>query len=333
MKKTALILLALLQGGVVAPAAGTPCRRWFVEASLAGALLDPSGLNERADAQERLTAFNYRENYEWARRSGGGAFSYTLDEPAGSGLARIRAGVPVTVRLGRAVSRRVAVFVGLQFLARGRASTLQQSFQVSDRRPDQVMPGDFAVSISYPDFFLRARAWIPLLGATFDLVKRRSWTGGVRLAAGPMFASLRIIEQRLLRKTEADGYWSESRYRFDMKGRGTGAAADAAVFLALAVSPRLALAVEGGYALRAAARFSGPGAYESQRRDPNATEDPVRSQWPKGEWLTQPGEAHQPWGDLYYAQPGNYFAGTANEKKFRLDLSGWQLALGLRFAL
>lgn len=333
MKKAALVLLLLLQFGVAAPAAGAPCRRWFVEASLAGALLDPSGLNDRADAQERLTAFNYRENYEWARRSGGGAFSYTLEEPAASGLARIRAGVPVTLRLGRALGPRVSVFAGLQFLACSRASALQQAYQVSDRRPDQVMPGDFAVAISYPDFFLGARAWIPQLGATFDLVRKRTWAGGVRLAAGPMFASLRIIEQRLLRRTEADGYWSESRYRFDMRGRGTGAAADASAFLALAISSRLALTAEGGYALRVGARFSGPGAYESQRRDANATEDPVRSRWPAGEWRAQAGEAHQPWGDLYYALPGNYFAGTANEKRFRLDLSGWQLALGLRFAL
>jgi hypothetical protein len=332
-RRAPVLLLLLLQAGVLAPAGAAPSRRWFIEASLAGALLDPSGLNARADAQERLTAFNYRENYDWARRSGGGAFSYTLEEPAGSGLRPIRNGLPVSLRVGRAVAPRVAVFAGLQFLDRSRASTLQQTYQVSDRRPDQVMPGDFTASVAYPDFFLAVRAWIPLLGVKVELVKKRSWTGGVRIAAGPMFAALRVTESRVVKRTEADGYWSESRSRFDMKGRGTGAAADAAVFLALAVSSRLALTWEGGYALRTAARFSGPGAYESQRRDANATEDPVRSRWQGGEWLTQPGESHQPWGDLYYSLPGNYFAGAANVKGFRLDLSGWQLAMGLAFAL
>jgi hypothetical protein len=334
MKKVvSFFLLLLFPTGVLVLRAGTGSHRWFIEGSLSGALLNPSGLNARADAQERQTAFNYRDNFEWARRSAGGTFSYTLEEPAGSGLPRIHSGFPVTLRIGRAVAPRVAVFAGLQFLDRGRTSTLQQAYEVSDRRPDQVSPGDYELSIAYPGFFMKARAWLPQLGVRFDLLQRRSWTGGVRLAAGPMFAALRLIEERRYKRTDADGYWSESRYRFDMKGSGTGAAAEAAVFLALAVSPRLQLALEGGYALRTGTRFSGPGTYESQRRDANAAEDPTRSQWEKGDWRTQAAEAHQPWGDLYTTLPGNYFAGAPNAGKFRLDLSGWQLALGLKFAL
>lgn len=331
MKKTITVLLLCLLGGAAALRAGARPGRWFIEGALAGALIDPVGLNARADAQEKLTAFTYLENYEWARRVSARYFSFTLEEPDGSGLERIRGALPVTVRVGRVVAPRVAVFAGLQFLARSRASGLQQFFEVSDRRPDQVTPGDFAVSVAYPDFFLAVRAWIPQLGAKVELIHKRSWTGGIRLAAGPMFSSLRVIEKRVVKRTDADGYWTESRYRFDMKGRGMGAAAEGAVFLALAVLPRLELALEAGYSLRVGTRFSGPGTHESQRRDANAAEDPVRSQWQDGKWLTLPGESHQLWGDLYYAQPGNYASGSG--ENFRLDLSGWQLAVGFSFAL
>jgi hypothetical protein len=333
MKKAAsLLLLLLFPSGALVLRAGEGTHRWFLEGSLAGALIDPGGLNARAEAQERQTAFNYRENFEWARRSAGGYFSYALEEPSGSGLPRIRSGFPVTLRVGRSVAPRVAVFAGLQFLTRGRSSTLHQDYEVSDRRPDQVSPGDYELSIAYPDFFVEAQAWLPQLGVRFDLLRRRSWTGGVRLAAGPMFASLRLIEERLYKRTESDGYWSESRYRLDMKGRGTGAAVEASGFLGLAISARLQLALECGYAYRTGARFSGPGTYESQRRDANATEDPTRSRWDEGDWRTQAAEAHQPWGDLYTTLPGNYFSDSQDKGNFRLDLSGWQLALVLRYA-
>ena len=305
---------------------------FFIEASAAFALLNPRDLNAAAAAQENLTVFNYNENYEWARRNSGGSFSYALEEANGSRLQQIRNGLPIYLRCGYAFNSGIAVFLGLQYLDSRRSSSMQQTYRVNDLRPDQVTPGNYMTEIVYPDFFLAARAWIPQAGLQFDIFNKRSWSGGIRLAAGPMFARLRTIEERRYKKTDADGYWIERRYITDMKGQGTGFAWEAVVRLARPVSSRLSLIMEGGYAGRVGSSFSGPGYYESQERDANALKDLIRNQWEKGEWRTLREEIHQLWGDLEYTRSGNYFTNYANAGEFRLDLSGWQLAIGLTLA-
>jgi hypothetical protein len=148
-----------------------------------------------------------------------------------------------------------------------------------------------------------------------------------------MFASLRMIEAQHTLRTEADGYFTESRYALDMKGRGVGAALEAMARLALPLSTRLDLGIEAGYALRSGSRFSGPGSYEYNYRDANAVRDAVSLRWQDGEWRTRRLEVQRLWGELAYTLSGNDLAGYADIEKFRLDLSGWQLALGLSLAL
>jgi hypothetical protein len=333
MKKAfAASMLLLLAAAVALPSSGRP-RGWFVEGALGFSLLDPGDLNARPEGQQALTDFTYRAGYEALQRTAGGAFTYSLAQAEGSGLKGIANGFPVVLRVGRALGPRLAVFAGLQFLGRRRTSSLQQEYRVQDRRPDQVTPGDYRVEIAYPDYFLAASAWIPQLGVTVDLARKKNWTAGVRLAAGPMFAALRTIEAQHSLRTEADGYWTESRYVYDMKGRGVGVALEAMARLALPLSPRLGLDIEAGYALRRGSRFSGPGAYDSQYRDANAARDPVHYAWEGGEWRTRRLEVQRLWGDLAYTLSGNDLAGYADSEAFRLDLSGAQLSVGLSLAL
>jgi hypothetical protein len=148
-----------------------------------------------------------------------------------------------------------------------------------------------------------------------------------------MFAALRTIESQHATRTEADGYWTESNYVYDMKGKGVGAALEAMARLALPLSPRFGLGIEAGYALRVGARFSGPGSYEYNYRDANAARDPVRYLWEDGEWRTRRAQVQRLWGEMAYTLSGNDLAGFADSEKFRLDLSGWQLAIGLSLAL
>jgi hypothetical protein len=334
MKKSTTVFVLFFLATGMALASGGRQRGWFVAGAAAFSRLAPGDLNARALAQQALTDFTYRTGYEAQQRLAAGAFTYVLDEAEGSGLKGISDGFPLALRIGRVIGPRLAVFAGLQYLGRRRTSTLDQDYHVSDRRPDQVTPpGDYRVEIAYPDYFLAARAWMPQLGVTVDLLQKKNWTAGVSLAAGPMFAALRAIEAQHLKRTEADGYWTESRYVYDMKGKGVGAAVEAMARLVLSLTPRLSLDLAAGYALRIGSRFSGPGSYEYHYRDANAARDPVRYQWQEGEWRTRHLEVRRLWGDLAYTLSGNDLAGFADSGKFRLDISSWQLALGLALAL
>ncbi len=103
--------------------------------------------------------------------------------------------------------------------------------------------------------------------------------------------------------------------------------------LVLPLSSRLSLDLAAGYALRVGSRFSGPGSYEYHYRDANAARDAVRYLWEDGEWRTRQLEIQRLWGELAYTLSGNDLAGYADSGKFRLNLSGWQLGLGLALAL
>ncbi len=324
-----LLLLGLAFGLPV----GAARKGWFVECAAGFAALDPGDLNARPEAQQQRLEFLYRDGYEALQRFSGGAFSYVLEEAQGSGLRGLHGGFPVALRIGRSLGARVSLFAGLEFLGRQRTSSLQQTYRVNDQRPDQVTPpGACVVDTGFPEYFLSARAWVPQLGVIVDLCRRRSWTGGVRLAAGPMFAAVRTLESQHYRKTDADGYWQEWQQVVDMKGSGAGVAGDAMARLDLALSRRLGLQVEGGYALRRSSGFFGPGSYEYQYRDMNAARDPVRNRW-QGEWRTRRIELQREWGRLGYTLSGNDLGGYADTGGFCLDLSGWRLAVGLALAL
>ncbi|MBN2346026.1 MAG: hypothetical protein JXO51_06515 [Candidatus Aminicenantes bacterium] len=332
MKTRATFLWLLLAAGL-ALHAGEPKPGWFVEAALGFSSLSPADFNARVEAQKLRSDFFYRDYYEVLQRTSGGAFRYTLEETAGSGLRGIGRGLPVALRLGRRLGPRLAAFAGLEFLESRRTSSLEWQFRVSDLRSDQVTPGSYELEIAYPDYFLQARAWVPQAGVILDLLRRQGWRAGLRLAVGPMLAALRIVESQRYRRTDEDGYWYETRSLTDMKGRGLGLALEAAARLDLPLSGRLGLHVEAGYALRRAGSFSGPGSSEYQSRDTNAASDLVRAQWQDEEWRTCPLEISQPLGRLEYTLSGNDLGGYTDTRTFRLDLSGWRLAAGLRLAL
>lgn len=333
MKRQRVLPGLLLAAVAVAAPASSHAVSWFVECSAGFALFSPDDVNSRFAGQQRRIEFMYRDSYEAQQRLSGGAFAYLLEEPAGSGLQGLRNGAPISLRIGRSVGPRLAVFTGLQFLGRQKSSWLQQTYRVNDARADQVTaPGAYVVEVGFPECYLDARAWFPHLGAAFEFYRRRRWAASARLAAGPLFAAVRTVEAQRYKKTDSDGYWTEWRQTYDMKGRGTGIGMEAMARLTLDVLPRLGLFVEGGYSLRSSSRFSGPGSAMYQYHDANAAQNPQQSQW-QGPWLTRRVGLSREWGFLEYELSGNDLAGYADTGKFRLDLSGWQLAAGLALKL
>ncbi len=147
-----------------------------------------------------------------------------------------------------------------------------------------------------------------------------------------MFAALRVLEVQRYRLMEADGYWSEWQQVYDLRGRGSGIAAEAMARLRLDLSRQLALHVKGGYALRRAGRFSGPGHYEDQTRGRNAAQNALQQEW-QAEWRVWREGLQREWGGIEYDLSGNDAGASTASRRFLLDLSGWELAAGVSLAL
>lgn len=305
---------------------------FFLEFSAAYSNLNPRDLNALAEARQGYFDLSFRTQREYLHQIYGNAFAYSMEETTGSGLKQIRNGFPLNLRIGYRPGPRISLYAGVQLIHRAQESYLQQTYEIEDSRPDQVNTSSYTQEAGYPDFMLAVRAWIPQVGIRLDLIEGPAWSGGVWLAAGPMFASIRAIEEYYSKTSYSDGYWNEYSQIYDMKGAGTGFDIEGGIRILYSLNSRLSVSLEGGYAWRRAGGFHGPGHYEAQSRDSNAAENCTIYDW-EGSWYILKYKYAQLWGELTYSVPGNYFNSSSNTDSFLLDLSGLQLAVGLVFFL
>jgi hypothetical protein len=110
--------------------------------------------------------------------------------------------------------------------------------------------------------------------------------------------------------------------RLEQNGSGTGIAFDFGGRLSYPVIKRLELFLEGGYAYQVAKNISGGGL--ETRGTSNVT-------W-NGEWSIKQETMTTAWGEIDLELPTNYWPNNTEEgrvRDFELDLSGFQLRLGL----
>ncbi|MDH5744883.1 MAG: hypothetical protein OEZ52_15170, partial [Candidatus Aminicenantes bacterium] len=110
----------------------------------------------------------------------------------------------------------------------------------------------------------------------------------------------------------------------EKKGSGTGIALDVGGRLAYPLFESLRIFLEGGYAYQVTKNISGDG--REIKDDSSETWD--------GRWSIKREEIRTPWGELVLDIPTNYWPTNSDSEKlrdFELDLSGFQLRLGLSF--
>ena len=116
-----------------------------------------------------------------------------------------------------------------------------------------------------------------------------------------------------------------------MEGKGTGLALDAGLQMNIKLIKRIHLLLEGGYAFQYAGNLSGPGSSVSGYDDSNSNGFTESTVW-EGPWAMAEGFLDQEWGNVNFSYPTNQY-GTEGLSDFRLDLSGFQIRLGISFRI
>ncbi len=239
--------------------------------------------------------------------------------------------VAAGLRLRRDMGKAIAVSVGLEYVVRDRVTDIDQSYRISDGRPNlRAYPSEYTVQVRYPDYLVSVRAWAPALGFHVTQPLGRLGDLSLSVAGGPFFVRSRLVDESYVRTTYATGYWSESQSLREMEGKGSGWALDFGAQLRIGHLGPLALILEGGYAFRRSGPIDGSLRSEQRSVDSNAATD-VSSGSSDGVWQVSTGRYTLPWGQ--YGEETLGVRSNVTSRDFVLDLSGLQLRAGVSLSL
>jgi hypothetical protein len=235
----------------------------------------------------------------------------------------IRRSYPIGGRIKYYLSETIALSLGFRYMSS--THTLDLDFQyfrneLSDERYEE--------SIRYSPYSLSAKAYIPSLG--IHILKRLNDSLLLEgfICGGPMFADCRYLSDWSYEwVTEGPGYrylTYSSLGILEEEGSGTGIAIDLGGRLNYPVFRSFEIFLEASYAYQVVKSISGSG---REDRDGRITT------W-DGRWGIKSETGATGWGELESEFPTSYWPDNSEAERlrdFELDLSGFQLRLGLAF--
>lgn len=277
----------------------------------------------------------YRKQYEYLKAQKGAYYSLARVEKSGQGFARLHGLVPAGLRLSLDLGHGWTAYLGLSYLTGRVTSSYREVYDISDLDPNKMeLENVYRLEIDYPSCPMAVRAWSPTLGIRLriPLVRRVALAG--YLAAGWLAAGFEWDQTYGTTSTDEKGRWSRSSYGYEASGRGSGPSFEGGGRLDFAVSGRLTAFLEAGYAYRKTGRVDGDYAYWTGHADSDSAPYESRLEYAAGVFWTGIQNYNRAWGAW---TPRTVFFADAQEqrdsRRFRLDLSGVELRVGLAVRL
>jgi hypothetical protein len=319
------ILFLLVPFVLASPEGG---RRIRIELYGGFSTLNPRDLNARPE-YDRLYEDYYTEMRYGAYHAAYGDY-VTYSGQVNGQFNKIKQALPVGLRLKYELNPALSLSVGIKYLSSERESSVSYQYDVRIVDPDGVQfYEEFSLDREYDPYRISARAFLPMVGLHYKLGGSRFLTVEAFLCAGPLLGRCHFESRRYAVTLDSYGYSREVEESVEMTGRGTGLALDAGVQLRVRMAAGAFLFFEGGYAYQSCGKISGPGDSETSDRDSNAEGYTENAAW-EGRWVLVEGRFNSEWGQADFSYPTNQYR-TVHTPDFKLDLSGFQLRLGLSF--
>jgi hypothetical protein len=283
--------------------------------------LAPSDLNLLVDHDNKIQEFFY-DSY-FAHLQGTGEVSSWTKSQEGN-RNKIKSAFQLGFRLRYYLNDTLAVSIGLRYLSGRRASNLEFEYTRNETAGDRQTE-----YLSYSPYSLSATAIIPQLGVHVMKNIKAFLVEGF-FSAGPIFAECQYLaEWKYAWRIVGEDYDFdpfETEGILEEKGKGMGLSIDLGGRVQYPLFSGLGVFLEGGYSYQVVKKISGPG--REHRGEINDAWD--------GTWGVKKETVTAPWGTLESEFPTNYWPeGSADAKirDFALDLSGFQIRLGLSVRL
>ena len=310
-----VVLVALLAWPLAAAAQPAPgaLPAWHIEALAGVAGVAPADLNARVAYDS--TWLDYLRTAQVTQQHDGA-------------LTAVEDAVPFAVRLKRRLGRRWSVGAGFSYFSSEAASSASASYRYTVVDPNaQEYQRAFVQSLEVDPLVLEVRDYFP-----YGLVGYDAGLGGRLRVGGLLAAGWSIADCTLTRSSKALGgfYPFDRRTDLEMTGRGSGFAADALITARLALTARVGLLVEGGFAWNDVTHVSGTLASTQRIQDGEATEVELEQvARTDGRWINQPVSVQTATGPWRGTIP--WIGGQGSP--FTLNLSGWHWQAGVSFGL
>lgn len=295
--------------------------RWRIEMYGGFSGVNPRDLNLRATFDDMYDTF-YGEDYFRYLVNQGKIETFVKTNDGGKAHL-LRHSIPVGIRLRYGITDWFDLSFGFSYFTSARESSYKNQFEVFEIAGSPALYSDEFLS-----YTLSARGYIPSIG--IHLGKRI--TSFLRLegflTGGPLFAecSYYLDWNSGWPVVDSSGDFGDLREGFlEEKGNGTGLALQVGAKLDFDFAKQYGLYVEGGYAYQTVSEVSGPGIRSMTSH---------RETW-EGDWGIKQDVRIRPWGTAHFLWPSNGWnlaQGTWwRARDFELDLSGFQVRLGIYF--
>jgi hypothetical protein len=295
--------------------------RWRIELFGGFSRINPSDLNLRATFDDMRNTF-YGEDYFRYQVNQGEIVSFAKNNEGGKAKL-LRHSIPLGIRLRYSLASWFDVSFGFNYFMSTADSSFKNIYAVVENGGPTVLYSDELFNYS-----LSAKGYIPSIG--IHLGKRI--TSALQLEAfltgGPLFAECYYFMDWSTEwpiSESAGDYGSLNEGILEEKGYGTGLALQAGVRLDFEFAKRYGFFLESGYAYQTVSDISGPGTRSMTSH---------RERW-EGDWGIKQDIRVQPWGTAHFLWPSNGWGlsqGTWwRTRDFELDLSGFQIRLGVYF--
>jgi hypothetical protein len=288
-----------------------PPHRWQIELVGAQARLGPADLDALVD-YETAVVDHLR--------------TQAVQQTHEGDLRRLDRAFPIGVRVIRGAGGRLSLGAGFWWLSTSRRSSAKATYSYTVVDPNaQEYQRTFSEAITTDPLALTAREYFAHAVVRYDWIAGPRFRLGTSLHAGWFIADCTIERAR----TIAGGFYPTSRAStVTMSGRGNGPAGDALLTARVAVTRRLGLLAEAGYAWHEARKVTGTSTTTTVVQDGEAAEVE----------LDQTVQSEGRWTNLAVTTGSGLYRGTVpvvggQGSPFTLSLSGWRFGLGVSVGL
>jgi hypothetical protein len=282
--------------------------------------LNPSDLNLFVDYDNRIQEFTYDSMLNYLE-----SISQILswNKVREEDRRKIKKAFPLGGRLKYQIKDTLAVSIGFRYFSRTRESEFDFEYIRNEIEGDR-----YTEILSYFPYSLSVNAYVPQIG--IHMMKRIKGALVLEgyLAGGPLFVECRYFSNWSyeLHRREVSNFEYlvfQSAGALDEEGTGTGIAIDLGGRMNYPLLKNMGIFLEAGYAYQVVRNVSGPG---------SELNGPFSESW-AGRWAIKQEQINAPWGELEAELPTGYWpSGSSGRiRNFKLDLSGFQLRLGLSF--
>jgi hypothetical protein len=294
-------------------------------------MVNPADLNLRSEYDNSYERFYTEDRYSYYHSLYGDFFTYS-GQIEGE-FKKIKNALPFGFRLKYCVSPAISISLGFKYLSKSQDSQVTHRYDVRSINPDAVTFYDEFSSVRENDpYTLSVRGYAPLIGIHYKIGRNRSINFEGYASVGPLFAKCGFARHYRYRETNSYGYWYERTLTNEFEGKGTGIALDAGLRMNIGVLKNIDLFIEGGYSYQRAGNIIGPGSSEAGYTDLNSSGYTQSYTW-EGQWAVISGYIDREWGELLYQCPANEYDGTEGFSDFSINLSGFQLRMGVSLKL